>query len=45
MSNILFKIMENPNPHLSMKRKISDLSKTLLEGTLRYLEKDRLTFE
>ena len=45
LGNILFKIMENPNPHLAMKRKISDLSKALLEGTLRYLEKDRLTFE
>lgn len=44
LGNILFKIMENPNPHLGMNRKISDLSKTLLEATLRYLEKDRLTF-
>ena len=37
VGNILFKIMEDPNPHLHMGRKVSELSKVLVEGTLRYL--------
>jgi serine/threonine-protein kinase ULK/ATG1 len=38
-SQLLFKIMENPCPYENRKRQLSETSRAILDGTLKYLEK------
>lgn len=41
-SQLLFKIMEKPCPYENCERQLSETSRAILDGTLKYLEKERL---
>jgi serine/threonine protein kinase len=41
-NHLLFKIMETPCPYADSVRQISETSRVILDGTLKYLEKERL---